>query len=112
MSQSFSAALLQLGFLRLALLGLALVNVLIPLTTLLIAGADADDGWFVIPTVICPVMAPIFVVVIFFDIVMSKVRAADAGPEDGGFFRFIVRLETSVIILTLLFWVPYFISRF
>jgi hypothetical protein len=102
----------SLGFLRQALLGLALINALIPLVDSLLRNDNAAPGWAVVPEIVCPVLAPIFVVVIFFDIVMSKVRAADAEGDDRAFFRRVARIEAIVIGLTLLYWVPFFLSSF
>ncbi len=103
---------MQLGFLRLGLLTLALVNALIPPLDGLLRQGSAAPGWEIVPTIINPVMAPIFIVVIIFDIVMSKVRAADASADEAGFFRFAVRVDVAFIFLTLLVWVPFFNSLF
>ncbi len=104
--------LIHLGFLRLALLSLALVNALIPPLDSLLRQGQPAPGWEVVPAIINPVMAPIFIVVIIFDIVMAKVRAADAPPDEAGYFRFAVRVDVTVIFLTLLFWVPFFNALF
>ena len=53
-------------------------------------------------------MAPLLAVVLLFDYIMSRVRAADAtGFEHDRFVR-IGRIELAVMVLTLLFWVPFF----
>jgi hypothetical protein len=65
--------------------------------------------WTVLTTVIAPVLAPLFIVVILFDYIMSRVRAADADGELRGLFVSIGRIELAVIGICLLFWVPYFI---
>ena len=100
-----------LGFLRIALLWLALVNVALPLADLLFAfsaGSDRHDFWPVLVQVIAPAMAPLMVVVLFFDYIMSRVRAADAeGAVRTGFIH-IGRVELAAIGLLLLFWIPYF----
>ncbi len=89
-----------LGFLRIALLLLALVNVALPLADILFAftaGSDRHDFWTVLIHVIAPAMAPLLVVVIFFDYIMSRVRAADAeGAVRTGFTR-IGRVELAAI---------------
>ena len=102
----------SLGFLRLALLGLALLNALIPLVDSLLRDDSIASSWAAVPEIVCPVLAPIFVVVIFFDIVMSKVRAADAGGAEREFFRRVARIETIVIGITLLYWIPFFSNSF
>ena len=103
-----------LGFLRSALLAFALLNLLPPLAELLMAPASATGHggmWAVISGIVAPVMAPLLAVVLLFDYIMSRVRAADAeGAERARFVR-IGRIELAVIAITMLFWIPYFISR-
>lgn len=102
----------SLGFLRLALLALALINILLPIVNL--AGGstafDYHDSWSLAATVIAPVMAPLLAVVLLFDYIMSRVRAADAEGEMRALFTKIGRIELAVIAIMLLFWIPYFIN--
>ena len=101
----------SLGFLRLALLALALLNTLLPLVGILAGIGAGDHGlWNLAVTMITPVMAPLFVVVLLFDYIMSRVRAADAEGERRALYTRIARVELAVILLTLLFWVPFFIE--
>lgn len=100
-----------IGVLRGALLGLALLNILIPLIGILFPSAAATDEhslWSVIATMIAPVMAPLFVTVILFDYIMSRIRAADAEGEQSRLYTTIGRIDLAVIGISLLFWVPYF----
>ena len=99
---------------RQVLLGLALLNALLPIAYVLgFAVADSAERSLreVIATLIAPVMAPLFAVVILFDYIMSRVRAADADGEERARFAAIARIELAVIAITLLFWVPYFYYR-
>ena len=101
----------ELGFLRSALLGLALLNILLPLLGMLLPFAAPDNGhnlWSILTRVIAPVMAPLFITVILFDYVMSRVRAADAEGEPRRLYTSIGRIELAMIGISLLFWVPYF----
>lgn len=101
-----------LGFLRAAMLGLALINVLLPTVNLfmpLAASGNERNLWSVLATVISPVMAPLFAVGILFDYIMSRVRAADADGALRARFVAIARIDLVVMAVTLLFWVPYFI---
>jgi len=101
-----------LGFLRIALLGLTLLNVLLPLTGIvfpLVAAGHERNLWTVLTTVVAPVLAPLFIIVILFDYIMSRVRAADADGEQRALFVSIGRIELAVIGFSLLFWVPYFV---
>ena len=58
---------------------------------------------------IAPVMAPVLIVVILLDIIMAKVRAADDPTQAGDRYRLISRVETILILIMLIFWVPFFI---
>lgn len=102
----------SLGFLRLALLALVLINVLLPLINLQ-AGSSAvgyHGLWKILSTVVAPVMAPLLAVVLLFDYLMSRVRAADAEGEQRELYLRIGRIELAVMAITLVFWVPFFIN--
>ena len=103
-----------LGFLRLALIILAFVNLLIPIVdSQLVADAGSGGGhtlWNIVVTYIAPVMTPLLVVVILFDYIMSRMRAADSEGEERARYIFIGRIELTVIAITLLYWIPYFIA--
>ena len=68
-----------LGFLRLTLLGFALANASLAMIDLALppSAADTTNLWTLIAGIVAPVLAPLFAVVIFFDYLMSRVRAAD-----------------------------------
>ena len=57
-------------------------------------------------------MAPLIIVVLLFDYIMSRVRAADAEGVERDRFARICRIELGMLLLTLLIWVPFFITRF
>jgi len=103
-----------LGFLRTGLIILAFVNLLIPIIdSQLVADAGSAGGhslWNIVTTYIAPVMTPLLVVVILFDYIMSRVRAADSEGEERARYIFIGRIELTVIAITLLYWIPYFIA--
>jgi len=111
MTSKDNNSLPALGFLRGALLGLALLNILLPLIGILLpsaAPADEHGLWSVMSTMIAPVMAPLFITIILFDYIMSRIRAADAEGEPRRLYTSIGRIELAVIGISLLFWVPYF----
>jgi hypothetical protein len=109
-----SNLLSTLGFLRIALLISALLNIVPPLIEMLVpltAGDDEHNLWSVLTGVIAPVIAPLLGVVILFDYIMTRVRAADADGELRTRFIQIGRIELAMLGLMLLFWVPYFILK-
>ena len=74
----------------------------------------ATDGAvqeLILTRVITPVIAPLLVVVILFDYIMTRVRAADSDGELRSRFIQIGRIELAMLGLMLLFWVPYFILK-
>ena len=100
-----------LGFLRIGLLVLALLNILPPLIETLLPVAPSTDGhsfWSVLTSVITPAMAPLLMVVLLFDYLMSRMRAADATGSERASYVTIGRIELALLGITLLFWVPYF----
>ena len=102
-----------LGFLRLALIGFTLLNALPAILVQLVpAVADIGEGslWAVLVRYVAPVMAPLFLVVIFFDYIMSRIQAADAEGDAALRFAAIARIELGVMLLTLLIWVPFFVT--
>lgn len=104
-----------LGFLRIALLLLALVDIALPLLEVLFAfsrGGGEHGFWSLLATVIAPVMAPLLMTVLLFDYIMSRVRAADAEGAVRLRYVKIGRIELGVIGISLLFWIPYFFTRF
>ena len=100
----------SLGLLRSALLLLALVNMLLPIVDAQLGGAvaaaDERSLWDLFASLISPVMAPLFVVVILFDYIMSRVRAADASGDEQARFTRVARIELAVILITLAYWIP------
>lgn len=108
-----SSGIAALGIMRQVLLGLAMINILLPILHALVAPASLGERslWDVFATLIAPVMAPLFVVVILFDYVMSRVQAADADGDERARFASIARLELIAIAISLIFWGPYFYLR-
>ena len=105
-----------LGPLRVGLLLIALVNLLVSaihwignvaFTTNL---DETASGWEIAAVYIAPVNAPIILVVVLFDYIMSRVRAADSSGETRTGFIMIARIELAMIFLYLLYWTPYFVS--
>ncbi len=114
MTEQSTSPIAVLGFLRLALIILAFANLLIPILDSQLASETGSAGdhsiWDIIAIYIAPVMAPLLVVVILFDYIMSRVRAADAEGEERVRYVFIGRVELAVIAISLLYWIPYFIA--
>ena len=101
------------GFLRLGLIGLSIVSMLIHIIewmTVQMVGELAERSLLALSAnLIAPVMAPTLVIVLLLDVIIAKVRAADDSTSSGDLYRMISRFDTLLIIVMLLFWVPYFV---
>ena len=109
MNNRLKKRLLSLGILRQVLLGAALANMSLPILHALLDDGGTRSLWDIVATLIAPVMAVIFPVVILFDYVMSRVRAADAEGAVRDHFVVVGRIELAVIGITLLYWIPYLV---
>lgn len=102
------------GFLRLGLVALALISMLIPTIAWVVSelwGELPDDSFLgLVGGLIAPVMAPVLIVLILLDVIMAKVHAADDPTASGDQYRLISRVESYLILIMLLFWVPFFYS--
>ena len=105
--------LTSLGFLRLSLYGLAIIDMAIPACYWLLeilTGSVIDQPLVsIIATLVAPVMAPILLVVILFDYVMSRIRVADEQGDLRAYYLLICRIELLLIGIMLAYWIPYFI---
>ena len=114
MASRIRSRLAALGFLRLGLLGLAILDVILSagfqLASLLMDSSLEQAAWAPIPTIVAPVMAPILIVVILFDYIMSRVQAADEQGEQRAHYVFTGRIELLFIGIMLAYWVPFFVT--
>ncbi len=115
MVSRISFRLASLGFLRLGLFGLVILDLVLPasyqLASLLTDASLEQAAWAPIPTIVAPVMAPILIVVILFAYIMSRVRAADepAGAQRTHYLL-MGRIELLFIGIMLAYWVPFFVT--
>ena len=114
MASTLKTHLASFGFLRLGLIGLAIVSMLIPMVewmAIQLNEEPLEDSLLSLSAgLIAPVMAPILIVVMLLDVIMAKVRAADDHTSSGDLYRMVSRVDTILIIVMLIFWVPFFIS--
>lgn len=68
------------------------------------------EGWAVIPTMIMPVMAPILTMVVLLDTLMSSMLLTQHTGDERKRYRLIVLTDSSVVIIMLAIWLPYFIT--
>lgn len=97
----------SLGFLRISLLAIGLINVFVrpePGTSI------SHQGLEVIPTLVAPAAAPIIIMVILFDALMSKIRSSDSTGEESKKFKTIMWVELAVVIFMMMAWLPYYLQ--
>ena len=113
MVSTFKTQLSSFGFLRLSLIGLSILSMLLPIlewAVIALIGEVAERSVLGMSAgLIAPVMAPVLIIVILFDVIMAKVRTADDPTGAGVIYRMVSRMETILIIVMFLFWVPFFI---
>ncbi len=102
------------GLLRLGLLTLAMISMLVPTIEWVVTelhGELPDDSLLALGGgLIAPVMAPVLIVLLLLDVIMAKVRAADDPTASGDQYRLISRVDSFLILVMLIFWVPFFYS--
>ena len=67
-----------------------------------------ESLWEILSGMVAPVLAPLILVVIFFDWIMSRLRASDAEGEVAEQLQRIAHFEMTMLALMALYWVPYF----
>ncbi len=108
MAEAIRGALPALGALRVGLLLFTAVDILVPLFDGLARHGSpwSAGGHTATHVVIASAIAPILFVVLLFDYIMSRVRAADAGDAGGARFRAIGRVELVAMAVLLAYWMP------
>ncbi len=66
------------------------------------------EGWRVIPVQIAPVLVVIFIWLLLFDILMTRIMLADKPPAEQPRYRRAFRLDLSLLFALLLFWGPFY----
>jgi hypothetical protein len=97
----------SLGFLRISLLALGVINSFLspePGTPI------NHEGLEVITTLVAPAAAPIIIMVILFDVLMSKIRASDSSGEESKKFKTIMWTELAVVAFMIMAWLPYYLA--
>ena len=113
MVSSWKTHFASFGLLRQGLVSLAIFSMLLPMVEWIVVqlvGELSERSVLSLTAgLILPVMAPILIVVILLDIIMAKVRGADDPSSSGDLYRMISRFETLLIVIMLMFWIPFFI---
>jgi len=114
MISTLKSQFLSFGFLRQGLVGLAIATMLLPMIEWVLVQLTGELNERSLLSIsaglIAPVMAPILMVVLLLDMIMSKVRAIDDPGSSGDLHRAISWFQTILIVIMLVFWIPFFMS--
>ena len=67
------------------------------------------EGLNFIPTLVLPVIAPLLITGFFLDMLMSRIYSSEQNDETRKKFKLISRVDFSLAVLLLIFWVPYLV---
>jgi hypothetical protein len=95
------------GPLRILLAATALLSILL---TPAPGTAPAFEGWAMFSTLLAPVLAPLAVMVLFLDALMSRVMMADTKGEARARYRRTMWVDLGIAAVTMGFWTPYFMG--
>lgn len=93
--------------LRVAMLGFTLlVMLLVPVP----GTPAAAHGWAFVPTLLAPVLAPLILMVLLLDALMTRIFMTDATGAERARLKYIVAVDLVAAVALFLFWLPYFIA--
>ena len=99
--------LIQLRPLRVALLLCVLFAIVIRPE---IGTPMAYSGWPFVTTLLMPVLAPLFFMLLLLDALMSRVWMSEARGEERKRLRLVVNMDLLAALLLLVFWLPFFFT--
>ena len=98
---------LQLHPMRMALYLVAISSILLRPEI----GSELEfEGWAVASSLIAPVLAPIFFMLLMLDALMTRVWLSEAEGAEANRLRTINRIDLVLGLLLLAFWIPFFVS--
>ena len=97
----------SLGLLRGGLIVLGILNVLIRPEP---GSYISYSGWEMVQTLVAPAAAPLFIMVILFDALMSKIRASDSSGEESTRFHIILWTELAAVAFMIVMWLPFYLA--
>jgi hypothetical protein len=97
----------SLGLLRGGLIALGLIDVLIRPEP---GSYISYSGFEMVQTLVAPAAAPLFIMVILFDALMSKIRASDSTGEERKRFRIILWTELAAVAFMIIMWLPFYLA--
>jgi len=68
----------------------------------------AYSGWPMVSTLLMPILAPLFFMLLMLDALMSRVWMSEAQGMEYKRLRFVFRVDLLAAVLLLVFWLPFF----
>lgn len=107
----YGVELSSFGFLRLSLISSSIVTIIISIIDPpLVSEMNTESFWSIFINAVLPVLSLILMIVLFFDYLMSKMRASDLQGKPKQVFIVIYKTELAVIFIMLLYWIPFFVT--
>ncbi len=107
MSNSVTRFMAQLGVLRVGLLCSALSTMVLAPPP---ATAGVYMGWAFVPTVLAPVLAPLIMLVLLLDTMMSAIFMIDKDIAERRRYRMIIATHLVCVAALVARWLPYFLA--
>lgn len=98
---------IQIHPIRMALYLFAIISILLRPE---IGGELELEGWAIFSSLIAPVLAPLFFMLLMLDALMTRVWLSEAQGTEIDRLRIINRIDLVLGLLLLAFWIPFFIS--
>lgn len=97
----------QLGVLRIALACTALIAVVLATPP---GTAGVYTGWDFVPTVLMPVLAPVILMGLLLDTMMSAIFMIEKEIDERRRYRQIMITNLSLAVVLIIRWLPYFMA--
>lgn len=99
--------MVRLGVLRVALLVGALSTMVLAPSP---ATAGEYTGWAFVPTVLAPVLAPLILMVLLLDTMMSAIFMIDKEIAERRRYQMIIVIHLLFVVALVVRWLPYFLA--
>ena len=90
------------------------VLILFVLTAIILkplAGAEVTyDDWQIVPTLLIPILVPIFLMLVLLDMIMAAVWKSESEGAEKSRYQLIMRVNLLAAALLLIVWVPFYIA--
>lgn len=68
------------------------------------------EGWAFVPTLLAPVLAPLLLMLLMLDALMTRIFMSDAAGAERARLKYALTVDLAAAALLLIFWLPYFLA--